>query len=307
MEATFLSILWKVLFAAISIIGFYTVFCWFKMSDQEVCPEKVSLSTFVVLAKSECHRLMPENDYSKRLRQLPLANIETYFVSPSEFQFINQSTLTSHLLSPERWSGLILTSTRCIDAIVHLWQSIPEEQRKQWASKEIFTVGKSTRDYLLLKLNLDSIGYESGNSQLLAEFIANRDRIRPLLYPCSCIRSETLGTVLTGMVEEVACYETIANRRISEDLAELKVELAKFDPTNLTVIIVFFSPSGVKHLLEPLQNLVLPSLVESTVKYVAFGKQTQDRMLHSGLEVWFVSSAPNAEALANDFYLHYSL
>lgn len=271
-----------------------------------------SHDTFIILAKSECHQFLPENEYSIELKKLSLPNLMAYFVSPNQFNFINLDTLTSFISTPNLWSGMILTSTRCVDALVQCWNNLPNYDylHNQWSQSVILTVGESTRVYLQNKLNLNSIGHHTGNAQSLSEFILENSNInheKPLLYPCSKIRSDTLSTTLAGKitVQEIACYETVLDEKVDEDLNELKKiieDKIRLKNCKLNIVWVFFSPSGVMNLFKRIQNLFSEHQNNLSHKFVAFGKQTEQKLLSLDVDVWFVCSSPNSKTLASEFY-----
>src|SRR5699024_5190762 len=197
-------------------------------SDTKVCSQ-FSVDSVVLLAKSDCHKLMPHNEYSRAIGAQN-SNLESYFISPNQFELVNASRLADCLSSPDQWSGIVLTSTRCIDAVAMSLEDVPNSKQMllDWSALTIFTVGLSTKEYLDKTLGLPSVGYQTGDSESLARFILEvnqKQRFeKPLLYPCSRLRSDSLLTLLRGQVNlvEVVCYETSVNRNLREHMSEFK-------------------------------------------------------------------------------------
>ncbi len=77
------------------------------------------------------------------------------------------------------------------------------------------------------------------------------DKIRPLLFPCSRIRKDTLPAKLSAAgvpLEEVICYDTVPHPHFEENMESF---LSNVSPGE-KVGVVFFSPSGVSFVLDQL-------------------------------------------------------
>lgn len=285
--------------------------------------DNASRATVVVLlAKAECSQSSPDVDFQRELLGLssPSTQILPYFISPITFTFINETQLIAAFSTPESWSGLVLTSSRCVDALERCLEeiqlSLRTELLQRWSneSKAIFTVGEATRRSLEAKLGLQSTGHQTGDAASLARFILEsslvkdnedgklKDQLPRLLYPCSSIRSDAISIALQGKVllEEIACYETVANDKLESEVQQLEEFISFRKPTSL--IVVFFSPSGVDNLLPALQQSKLLQQISDNflVKWVAFGKVTAAKMTIQGLDVFFTASTPTAKTLATD-------
>lgn len=286
-------------------------------SNAEVCLKHSQINTIVLLAKSDCYGIMPNNEYCIDIETVcPL--VQTYFISPNEFQFININLLAEYLSTPDRWSGIILTSKRCVDALIKSIELINNFSNDSFAKLIFFTVGMATKNYLFDKLNVDSVGYSSGNSETLAKFILdqhlNRNFTKPLLYPCSKIRSDPLMNILFNQIEikELFCYDTIPNNNLDDNFKQFKLFLNKcldkflLNSKKFLLAIVFFSPSGVDNLWRYIEKHFLNDLNlmnNVLIKFIAFGKQTEMKMKSYNIDISFVVSAPNSQSLANDIKL----
>ena len=184
----------------------------------------------------------------------------------------------------------------------------------EWSKLKIFTIGEITGRYLFDKLKLDSVGQHTGSAVSLAEFIlesmAGTDKNKPLVYPCSNIRTDFITNHLQDKIhlQEIVCYETRADEQINRHIELFKDYL--YNSTlnidrniKIKLIILFFSPSGVEHLLPHLQNNILTDRNLNdhlVVKFGAIGKTTAAKMTDCGLNVWFVASSPKARSLVSD-------
>lgn len=286
-------------------------------SNSEVCVKKSKISTIVLLAKSDCNGILPNNEYCIDIETI-CPFVQTYFISPNEFEFVNINLLAEYLSTPDLWSGIILTSKRCVDALTKSIELLTNFSKDSFDKLIFFTVGLATKKYLLDKLNFHSIGYSSENSENLAHFILNehlnKNFTKPLLYPCSKIRSDPLMNILSNQIEikELICYNTIPNNNLDENFKQFKLflmeRLKEFLPNSqkLLLVIVFFSSSGVDNTWRYVEEQFLNDLKlmnDVSIKFIAFGKQTEMKMKSYNINVSFVNSAPNSLSLANDIKL----
>lgn len=278
-------------------------------NDEKVCPIEI----IVLLAKSDSFGLIPDDEYSISIEK-NCPNCQTYFLSPIQFEFKNLDRLAESIEKIDRYSGLVLSSKRCLDALIECQKSVTNLTSKlQKSDFTVFTVGISTHDYLKTKLGIESVGFNSGNSQELANFILdhhqNNPIVKSLLYPCSSIRSDSLSETLKNRInlDEIHCYDTLPNKN-------LKFQFQKFEKFLLQqrnqcpskkflLIIIFFSPSGVENLSELIENdlkKLSKSIENFSLKFVAFGKKTESKLKSKNFDVWFVTSAPDPNSLAKD-------
>lgn len=290
-----------------------------NLQIEKVCSASSQREIFILFTKSECSGCLPDNEYTKAIEQTQIDNIKCFYISPVQFEFINSEMLSSCLSHLEEYSGIILTSIRCIDAMESVLKTLGDNEPilENMKKLKIFTVGQSTSKHLKESFNLDSIGHQSGSSTKLAQFILEDlvqldvSNLKPLLYPCSSIRSDTLLETLQKSqvpIHEVPVYNTNPNENIHQNLNEFRLSMLQpSSSSNIELIVIFFSPSGVDALNRPLKQFQTdhPELVQRVkTKFVAFGQLTSHRMIELGLQVWFVASAPNAQALAFDLKTH---
>ena len=275
--------------------------------------QKVRLDKMIILlAKSDSSDNNNNNDeYSLEIERKFKRSICTYFIQPIQFDFINIAELGELLSHPNQWSGIILTSKRCIDALMMSME--PSNNRHLLKVVQFFTVGTATRTYLLDKLSIDSKGYHTGNSEDLAKFIVEQYKTndsndhRPLLYPCSRIRTDPLMKILNEnniSVHEIHCYNTLANQNLDDDFRKFKTFLSTLitSEMKIEIPIVFFSPSGVDNLCDHIQRYLHDNESNILLRYIAFGRQTAQRIESKNMNVWFTVSTPNPQSLADDLY-----
>lgn len=191
------------------------------------------------------------------------------------FNFINQEKLHENLCNSANYSGIIFTSTRSVSAVSASLKSSRDFIEK-WKSKTNFSVGKATAQSAFSVLNLDTYGSDSGSSEKLCHIIIeNYGHLdKPLLYPCSTIRKDTILTTLTEnciAVDEIFCYETIPNK----DFENLWTDLVSVE--GLPDIVIFFSPSGIQCCKDTVTNSYQKNCV--TPKFIAIGPSTEKAVL----------------------------
>lgn len=86
-----------------------------------------------------------------------------------EFNFINLDGLRRELERPDEYSGLILTSPRCVDAVKLSLGG--DKLAESWWEKCNYVVGNTTYDFALKELGLVCMGRESGNAGNLSAII----------------------------------------------------------------------------------------------------------------------------------------
>ena len=88
--------------------------------ESQVCKQSVSnrMDSIILFAKSGHSQSLPDLELNREIDNLSPSNMSTYYISPIQFKFINLDKFSNFLSSPNDWSGLILTSTRCVDAMI---------------------------------------------------------------------------------------------------------------------------------------------------------------------------------------------
>lgn len=219
-------------------------------------------------------------------------NFEAVFVPTLGFGFKNLEELRGKLLAPEKHSGLIFTSPRCVDAVQSALQDAPLPE--QWKELHNYCVGEVTHNYIKSCLDgLNSLGKESGNANNLADYIKEQfegNKSLPLLFPCGNLRTDALLVKLMDagfLLDACEVYETIPHPDLAENLsAALKAENVEF--------IAFFSPSGVNCCYE---YFTKNNVDLTNKKLIAIGPSTRKSMENKGLTVYRTAEKPSVEYL----------
>ncbi|XP_050445790.1 uroporphyrinogen-III synthase-like isoform X1 [Cataglyphis hispanica] len=207
------------------------------------------------------------------------------------FEFVNISELRTCLLTADKYSGLILTSPRTVEAI-SLAVKGDVNILYDWRQTPVYCIGPATHSLARNQLNLQHcIGSESGNSKQLAERITLdvKKNSKPLLYPCSEIARETIACILNDSgitIQKIVVYRTLASELLEQDLLKILIK----SPS----IFVFFSPSTVEHITTQLKR---NSFNVKDIKAVAIGPVTKNALINSGFNVYATAEKPEPEAL----------
>ncbi|XP_054159910.1 uroporphyrinogen-III synthase-like [Oppia nitens] len=260
------------------------------------------------------------DDYTDEIQSKCSTNTMTFRqLSPISFTFINTKRLYDSLLASDQWSALCLTSKRCVDAIemaINYSKDSGIDVIDLWRRhhKLVFIVGLKSFYYLKAKLGLEALGSDAGNGENLAKMMIENHRHEltalPVLFPCSQSRSDILPKLLTSAgidVHEIPIYETHTNQGLDTKVAQLSNDLISLsnqlsDEMKLRLIVIFFSPSGLKSVYPFLIQYIInnKTLLQSlTLRYVAIGGTTGQSMKQLGLNVWFTSPKPNPQSLAH--------
>uniref|UniRef100_A0A6G1SMT1 Uroporphyrinogen-III synthase n=1 Tax=Aceria tosichella TaxID=561515 RepID=A0A6G1SMT1_9ACAR len=207
-------------------------------------------------------------------------------------------------------------------------------------SKLVFVVGPKTAAECSAKLQMDcnTNSMESGNSEELTKVIVencqsrDRDKIK-LIYPKSSLAGETVESALASLpnitLEAFIAYQTTAIADMRETIvakigdyimkqsehkwtgAELGHSASSIcENLELVVNLIFFSPSGVNGFCQLVdlddltKTLVTKYLkkkpVELTMRNSCIGKTTELALRQHNLDVYCVSSKPNAQVLVEE-------
>lgn len=256
-------------------------------------PSPVS-SLHVILCKGESNS--QEDEYLKILSNLTnLHGASTLHLL--QFTWKNVSQLKNCLENPDKYSGLILTSVRAVNAIKNcIGQS---ETLNLWKNKYIFCVGPKTITETQLQLGLNHSLPDDcaiGNVSSLIESISkcNLNLTGDLLFPCSSIANVDGPKLLEKYkikYEVIHVYDTLP---ISDAVNQFN-SLVQSIPQSVELVIVFFSPSNLNAVLEPVTNLVKDA--ERQVKLVALGPTTEASLKEAGFEVKSTLSKPSPSYL----------
>lgn len=202
-------------------------------------------------------------------------------VSALRFVFPYQEALQQRLASPSTYGGLVLTSPRGVEAIRRVSEQHPTIL-SGWREKQAYAVGPKTAAELR-KLGFNPEGEEAGGATDLLSVIAKKKHPKPLLFPCSNRRRDTIPDGLAEAnipYEEIVVYETHPR----EDL--------ELDADSVTWVVVF-SPSG----MEALQHAG-PEVLQR-VRIAAIGPTTAQAIRETGYPVEAVAEQPAPESLAS--------
>ena len=280
-------------------------------NDDQVS-RKSPIDSVVVLLNSNDQN----DDYWQEIRTNCSENIFEFIeLSPIQFNYINSDLLLDALLSVDKWSAICLTSKRCIDAVQLAIKCRPKSNLIDlWLNSDnkVFVVGTKSYEYLKSTIGWRAIGSDCGNSDNLAKHMICefKDHLssKPVLYPCSQSRSDSLPHSLTNAgieVKEIVAYQTTSNQQLKNKVNDMANRLIDYtensNKNELKLILIFFSPSGF-HSFNPFltqyitQNIALKDKLD--IKCVAIGGTTAAAMLQSGVNVWFTSPKPNPKSLA---------
>lgn len=212
------------------------------------------------------------------------------------FEFKNLDKFHDCLERSQDYAGLIITSSRTVEAIKKAGEGVLSE----WKSLRNYCVGQTT----LKKIETDlgsgwtvKGGAATGNAELLSEMILgdliNHPTEKPFLFPCSNLALGTLVTRLQSVghgIETVEVYETVKHHELDSRVQGIPFDAVEF--------ILFFSPSTVQYFLDSLRKSNLEERFnKSPVKLIAIGPSTSQEMIKQGLSVHASCSRPNIESL----------
>lgn len=228
-----------------------------------------------------------EDLYEKTLKS---ADFSPYSVPVLDFNFINLDKLHSCLLTSSKYSGIILTSPRAVEACSRALELENNESNEtDFLDMTCYCVGPATMK-CANQVGFKSFGHEAGNADKLAEYIIENNttnNTKPFLYPCSTLRRDTLSVKLKAggfVMEELKVYETVQSKTIDEDLKRMTLEHGS------PRFVVYFSPSGVQYTADLYKSDIL-NLDET--KIIAIGRTTEAALKERGMEVAAVAKTPD--------------
>ncbi|RIA98638.1 tetrapyrrole biosynthesis, uroporphyrinogen III synthase [Glomus cerebriforme] len=249
-----------------------------------------------------------------------LGNYKVLYLPPLDHSLVNINELISILKNgPENnYRGVITTSQRAVEGLKVAWEQAfsssgeSKDVLEKWKKLPYFVVGKSTAK-AIKELNVNSFGAdESGNSELLANYIlkyfnssflqeeGNSSKQLELLFLVGDKRRDELPNKLLEsgfLLKELLIYETKPNSTFSNELNKIlnSHEKKKID------WIVFFSPSGVDISLDLLKNKLLEDWNE--IKIASIGKTTSNYLEKiKKINVNITSPKPEAESLSKSIH-----
>ena len=203
------------------------------------------------------------------------------------FNFINRESIAESLSRPEKFSGIIFTSKRSVEAVQ---LAMGPNFATNWRDKPVYVVGSGTGRAVLSMLGLTNIrGEEAGQAESLAELIVKENATEGgYLFPKGNLARDVLPSILHSYgieTEDIVAYQTEA----SPDLTTLLSSI------NTPEYVVIFSPSGAAAGLPVLKKLHGDAI--SQIKLVAIGQTTKAEIINQGFQVSSVLMKPNPESL----------
>lgn len=233
------------------------------------------------------------------IRELGLHGLEATLIPVLSFEFLSLPTFSEKLSCPEGYGGLIFTSPRAVEAVeLSLEQDGKSEAwktslREKWNAKPVYVVGNATAS-LVNKLGLAAEGEGSGNAEKLAEWICSREPpALPLLFPCGALKGEVLPRMLKDRgipMESIVVYQKVPHPGIQRNLDSY------YSEQGIPASITFFSPSGLAHSLQHIQELSGSGFHQ--IKFAAIGPTTARALAAQGLPVSCTAERPTPQALA---------
>ncbi|EFA10147.1 uroporphyrinogen-III synthase [Tribolium castaneum] len=240
------------------------------------------LKNTVLLLKSDT----TDDKYTKLLQA---RNFKVMAVKTLVFEYKNAAILREKLLSADKYSGILLSSPRCVSAVSQALEK--RLVQELWGPKSNYTVGESTYKEALDKLGVECQGKESGNAKNLAQLIiqSKAQFTKPFLFPHGNLKTDTLKLELGRenlQIEGVLVYDTLPNPDIAQELSECTNNF-----TDIPEFVIYFSPSGLHSSIEYLRKL----LTDRGVKIIAIGPVTELALQDLNLTVHAVAKSPTPE------------
>ncbi|XP_044271911.1 uroporphyrinogen-III synthase-like isoform X1 [Tribolium madens] len=248
----------------------------------------------MTLLKNTVLLLKSDTMDDKYTNLLKATNFKVMIVKTLVFQYKNLEMLREKLLSVDNYSGILLSSPRCVSAVN---QTLEKKQIQElWGHKSNFTVGESTYKEAQDKLGVECQGKESGNAKNLSQIIIqNKTQFtKPFLFPHGNLKTDTLKLELgkeNVLIEEVLVYDTLPNPDIGQELSECTNNF-----TDIPEFIIYFSPSGLHSSIKYLRKLLTDC---DDVKIIAIGPVTELALQDQNLKVHAVAKSPTPEEILN--------
>lgn len=222
----------------------------------------------VLLLKSQ--KTDEANDQYEEL--LTANGYDVHQIKTLVFAYNNLEILAKKLHNVDNYTGIILSSPRCVNAVHLALDGCNLDAR--WRSKENFVVGEATFEAAKRCLSLVCKGSETGNANNLADiiidgicitflkekqtntltfFLEKESYCKPFLFPHGNLRTGTLHERFKEVgleLDETLVYETIPNSNIQTEFALVTKSFSA-----LPEFIVFFSPSGVLSALDSIKKV----------------------------------------------------
>lgn len=177
-------------------------------------------------------------------------------------------------------SAVIFTSKTAAD---HFFRICEELRVNVPDTMKYFCISESTAYYLqkYIVYRKRKIFYGNGNFSDLMDLI-NKHREEKFLVPLSDLHKEQIPTTLKE--QKIKFTKAILYRTVCSDLSDL--------PVNDYDMLVFFSPSGIKSLI---QNF--PDFKQNSIKIASFGTTTASAVEQAGLRLDVRAPMPEAPSM----------
>lgn len=127
-----------------------------------------------MIIKNSVLLLKSQVDESDKYAALLEANgYQVNQIKTLEFVFKNLNNLQEKLNNPDKYSGIALSSPRCVEAVCKALDGRKIDD--SWKAKRNYVVGEATYEAALKLLELKCFGKESGNAVNLAKIIVESD------------------------------------------------------------------------------------------------------------------------------------
>ena len=185
-------------------------------------------------------------------------------------------------------TAIIFTSRNAID---HFFRICQEAKIEMPAEMKYFCISDQTANYLQKYILVRKRKIFSGTKTAheLIDLIRKHKKEK-FLYPCSDVRKNDIPEFAEA--EDLHFNEAVMYQTVSADLSDL--ENVYYD------IIAFFSPSGIKSLLEN-----FPDFKQNKTRIAAFGTTTAKAVEDAGLILDILAPLPNAPSMngALEYYI----
>ncbi|XP_050437494.1 uroporphyrinogen-III synthase-like [Adelges cooleyi] len=210
---------------------------------------------------------------------------DAHFVPTLQFEYYNLDELRKKLQNPQDYSGLVLTSPRCVRGVLKCLDN--SKLNNNWHNKPIFVVGEATARLVTKELNQKPIGANTGNATALVPIILKYELSKPLLAPCGNLNLNILADNLnTVKLENVEIYRTVPHSDLEKNL-----KLA-FDTIKYRIGLVFFSPSGFQACIK-----LIPKEFVNKLHIFSIGPTTASAIEEAGYALTGICDKPKPESM----------
>lgn len=237
----------------------------------------------VILLKTKS---VPKDPYEEYFTEQGISPI---FVPVLDHAMVNPDLLLAACQGISKYSGLIVTSQRSVEAIGTALTQMTDTNTI--LSMPIYTVGPATCKAIRNLGFTNVLGSESGNGDALATYIMNRrdpNDVRPLFFVVGDKRRDIITKRMQTSsiaLEELIVYETVTASSFPDDFAAATRDV-KID------WIVFFSPAGADVALEYLK------MHANTTKIATIGPTTEEYLIKQwSVTPTIVAGKPEPESL----------